>query len=131
MIAIDSRPLPRSALHLMPRRSRFSSAGYVFHVLNRAVARQTLFHTEGDYDAFVRILDEARRSAEVTHDHEEGVRGAQATAAAVFLARTGATPATNAWDVTYPLPFTLSTRAASPDYESMNSNLVLRGDFHV
>jgi hypothetical protein len=31
----------------------------------------------------------------------------------------------------FPLPFTLSTRAASPDYESMNSNLVLRGDFHV
>jgi hypothetical protein len=25
----------------------------------------------------------------VTHDHEQGIRGAQATAAAVFLARTG------------------------------------------
>ena len=36
------------------------------------------------------VLAEARRSAEVTHDHPEGVRGAQATAAAVFLARTGA-----------------------------------------
>ena len=35
------------------------------------------------------VLAEARRSAEVTHDHPEGVRGAQATAAAVFLARTG------------------------------------------
>src|SRR5262249_17828927 len=34
-------------------------------------------------------LDEARRSAEVTHNHAEGIRGAQATAAAVFLARTG------------------------------------------
>jgi putative transposase len=33
----------------------------VFHVLNRAAARQTLFHTEGDYDAFLRILEEARR----------------------------------------------------------------------
>ncbi|MBI4503453.1 MAG: ADP-ribosylglycohydrolase family protein [Gemmatimonadetes bacterium] len=30
----------------------------------------------------------ARRSAEVTHNHPEGVKGAQATAAAVFLART-------------------------------------------
>src|SRR5947199_3521054 len=37
------------------------------------------------------VLAEARRSAEVTHDHEEGIRGAQATAAAIFLARTGAT----------------------------------------
>jgi ADP-ribosylglycohydrolase len=36
------------------------------------------------------VLAEARRSAVVTHDHPEGLRGAQATAAAVFLARTGA-----------------------------------------
>ena len=34
-------------------------------------------------------LAEAKRSAEVSHDHEEGIRGAQATAAAIFLARTG------------------------------------------
>lgn len=32
-------------------------------------------------------LGEAKRSAEVTHDHPEGIRGAQATAAAIFLAR--------------------------------------------
>jgi ADP-ribosylglycohydrolase len=32
----------------------------------------------------------ARRSAEVTHNHPEGIRGAEATAAAIFLARTGA-----------------------------------------
>ena len=31
----------------------------------------------------------ARLTAEVTHDHPEGIKGAQATAAAVFLARTG------------------------------------------
>ena len=35
------------------------------------------------------VLAEARRSAEVTHDHPEGIKGAQAVAAAVFLARTG------------------------------------------
>jgi ADP-ribosylglycohydrolase len=35
------------------------------------------------------VLDQARRSAAVTHDHPEGIRGAQATAAAVFLARSG------------------------------------------
>lgn len=33
----------------------------------------------------------ARLSAEVTHDHPEGVKGAQATAAAIYLARTGKT----------------------------------------
>lgn len=36
------------------------------------------------------VLNEARRSAEVTHNHTEGIRGAQATAAAVYLARQGA-----------------------------------------
>jgi ADP-ribosylglycohydrolase len=33
------------------------------------------------------VLDWAKRSAEVTHNHPEGIKGAQATAAAVFLAR--------------------------------------------
>ena len=36
-----------------------------------------------------RVLKEAKRSAEVTHNHPEGIKGAQATAAAIFLARTG------------------------------------------
>ncbi len=35
------------------------------------------------------VLREATRSAEVTHNHPEGIRGAQATAAAIFLARQG------------------------------------------
>ncbi len=35
------------------------------------------------------VVKEAEKSAAVTHDHEQGIRGAQATAAAVFLARTG------------------------------------------
>ena len=34
------------------------------------------------------VLAEAARSAEVTHNHPEGIKGAQSTAAAVFLART-------------------------------------------
>ena len=32
----------------------------------------------------------AKISAEITHNHPEGIKGAQATAAAIFLARTGA-----------------------------------------
>jgi ADP-ribosylglycohydrolase len=35
------------------------------------------------------VLTEAKRSAEITHNHPEGIKGAQATAAAIFLARTG------------------------------------------
>lgn len=35
------------------------------------------------------VVREAERSAAVTHDHPEGVRGAEAVAAAVFLARAG------------------------------------------
>lgn len=33
----------------------------------------------------------ARLTAEVTHNHPEGIKGAESTAAAIFLARTGAT----------------------------------------
>ena len=36
------------------------------------------------------VLEEAARSATVTHNHPEGIKGAQATALAVFLARCGA-----------------------------------------
>lgn len=43
------------------------------------------------YDDFDTILKMAKLSAEVTHDHPEGIKGAQATAAAIFLARTGYT----------------------------------------
>jgi ADP-ribosylglycohydrolase len=35
------------------------------------------------------VLDEAKKSSVVTHDHPEAVTGAQATAAAVFFARKG------------------------------------------
>ncbi|MEA3506307.1 MAG: ADP-ribosylglycohydrolase family protein [Elusimicrobiota bacterium] len=34
-------------------------------------------------------LNEAKKSAEVTHNHPEGIKGAQATAAAIFLGRRG------------------------------------------
>jgi ADP-ribosylglycohydrolase len=37
------------------------------------------------------VLKEAERSAAVTHDHPEGIKGAQAIAGAVFLARTAHT----------------------------------------
>ena len=49
---------------------RVSSAAWLFH----------------DLDS---VLRAARLSADVTHNHPEGIKGAQATATAIFLARTG------------------------------------------
>lgn len=43
------------------------------------------------YDDLPTVLRMAKLSAEVTHDHPEGIKGAQATAAAIYLARTGST----------------------------------------
>ena len=51
---------------------RVSSAGWLFE----------------DLDTVLRM---ARLSAEVSHNHPEGIKGAQAVAAAIFLARTGST----------------------------------------
>jgi len=42
------------------------------------------------FDTIDEVLAQARRSAEVTHNHPEGIKGAQATALAVFMARQGA-----------------------------------------
>ena len=42
----------------MTRVARAASAGYVYHVLNRAVARLPLFQKDGDYEAFERVLSE-------------------------------------------------------------------------
>ena len=44
----------------MTRRLRHASCGYVYHVLNRAVGRATLFKKAGDYLAFRKIMIEAQ-----------------------------------------------------------------------
>ena len=41
------------------------------------------------YDNLDAVRHAARLSAEVTHNHPEGIKGAESTAAAIFLARTG------------------------------------------
>jgi ADP-ribosylglycohydrolase len=43
------------------------------------------------YDTLDLVLNEAKKSAEVTHNHPEGIKGAQATAAAIYMARSGMT----------------------------------------
>ena len=43
----------------MPRQARAAPGGYVYHALNRAVARMRLLRKDGDFDAFERVLIEA------------------------------------------------------------------------
>ena len=40
----------------MPRQKRADEAGGIYHALNRGNQRQTIFHKEGDYEAFLRVL---------------------------------------------------------------------------
>lgn len=41
------------------------------------------------FDSLEEVLDQAEQSAAVTHNHPDGIAGAQSTAAAIFLARMG------------------------------------------
>lgn len=43
------------------------------------------------FDSIEKVLKEAKKSAEVTHNHPEGIKGAQATAATIFLAKNNKT----------------------------------------
>ncbi len=43
------------------------------------------------FDTLEEVLHRAKDTARVTHNHPEGIKGAQATAAAIFLARSGGT----------------------------------------
>lgn len=40
------------------------------------------------FDTTKEVLQQAKKSAEVTHNHPEGIKGSQATALAIYLART-------------------------------------------
>ena len=43
----------------MPRGARYAPGGFVYHVLNRTVARHALFQKDQDYEAFEHVLDQA------------------------------------------------------------------------
>ena len=43
----------------MPRPTRASAGNVCYHVLNRGNARGTVFHKDGDYLAFLKLLKEA------------------------------------------------------------------------
>jgi REP element-mobilizing transposase RayT len=44
----------------MPRTARASLGGLCYHALNRGNRREAVFHTPGDYDAFVAAIRDAR-----------------------------------------------------------------------
>jgi len=62
------------------------------------------------FDDVETVLREADRSASGTHNHPEGIKGAQATALAVFLARTGASKDDIRRDVTRRFGYDLDRR---------------------
>ena len=81
---------------------QYRDAGYEFSFIQWAEAKEsTPYHSWDNgsamrvspvgfaYNSLEEVLLEARKSAEITHDHIDGIKGAQATAAAVFMARTG------------------------------------------
>jgi len=70
------------------------------------------------FDTLDETLAEAERSAAVTHNHPEGIKGAQATAAAIFLARTGATKQDIRREITARFNYDLDRTIAQirPDY---------------
>lgn len=70
---------------LSPSRGAYNSLGNGSAMRVSPVAHA--FKTEAE------MLDHARRSAECTHNHPEGIKGAQATAHAIFMARHRATKA--------------------------------------
>jgi putative transposase len=49
----------------MARRSRWSDAGFVYHVLNRAVGRATIFDKSADYAAFEKVVRQAWERTEM------------------------------------------------------------------
>ena len=64
------------------------------------------------------ILREAEKSAAVTHDHPEGIKGAQAVALGIFLARQGAEPAQIKQEISGRFGYDLdrTVKAIRPDY---------------
>lgn len=82
---------------------RYPDAGYGKNFLAWARSEDdTPYHSWGNgaamrispaawaFDTLTQVLAKAEEYSVVTHDHPEGVKGAQATAAAVFLGRNGA-----------------------------------------
>ena len=49
----------------MGRAKRADEAGAIYHMLNRANRRATIFHKDADYEAFERIIAEALKQVQL------------------------------------------------------------------
>jgi Transposase IS200 like len=54
-VPVDNRPMPRTA--------RASQGGFCYHVRNRGNGRRTVFHKDGDFAAFLKLLRQAGERA--------------------------------------------------------------------
>ena len=50
----------------MGRAKRADEAGGIYHMLNRANRRQTIFHKPEDYEAFERMMEEALERSDLS-----------------------------------------------------------------
>lgn len=71
------------------------------------------------FDTIDEVLAEAKRSAEVTHNHPEGIKGAQSTALAILLARQGVEKPDIRKEITQRFGYDLDRTLAEirPDYQ--------------
>jgi len=71
------------------------------------------------YDSVDEVLHQARRTAAVTHNHPEGIKGARATALAIYLARTGESKDTIRKEITDRFAYNLNRTVAEirPNYD--------------
>jgi hypothetical protein len=56
----------------MSRGPRHAPGGFVYHVLNRAVARLPLFEKPADYEAFLRVVAEALEGGKKRGEEKRG-----------------------------------------------------------
>ncbi len=70
------------------------------------------------FDTEEEVLREAEKSAAVTHDHPEGIKGAQAVALGILLARQGAEPARIKKEITARFGYDLdrTVKSIRPEY---------------
>jgi ADP-ribosylglycohydrolase len=71
------------------------------------------------YDSFEDVLHQAERTAEVTHNHPEGIKGAQATALSIYMARIGESKETIRKEITDRFSYDLNRTVDEirPDYK--------------
>ena len=66
----------------MGRPKRVAKGGIVYHVLNRANARMTIFDKDADYEAFEKVLEEANQNGgtvlqtSLSHDDQTKLQAA-------------------------------------------------------